>query len=316
MKRPFRSSLVVVAALAGALTTLPTSRAAAQEEQNLDEVVAYQAWYQANAAGDAGKAATLASTYLRKYPKGQYAAYLKKWLGGVEGALFNQAIKAKDTSKIVSLGKQHLATTPKDLNYLYSLALNLRKLELFASPRNYSHAKDLANFSRQAIAQIEAGKVPAGIPAAKWNKNANLAWLHQNLAVIAEHDGNAAQALTEYDKALTLDPKSPAVAVPASLACGNLRMARYNAAAQKFNAIPEADRQAAEPGPAVKSALDAINREADGAIECWARFMALTDGKASFAGVRGKIEPSLKGLWESRHPGDAAGLQAEIQKYK
>jgi tetratricopeptide (TPR) repeat protein len=288
---------------------------AAAQDQKQEEADAYKAWYEANNAKDIPKAVELARAYLSKYPTGQYADYLKKWVVGVRSNQYNEAIKAKNVNEMIRIGKEVLAETPEDLNYLISLALNIRVNELFASPANFSHAADAANFSQRAIALIESGKMPAGTDQSKWNKNGTLAWLYQNLAVIEAKNGNTDKALEYYKKSSTTDPNDAGLNAFNYLACGSLHQAKYQAAAKKFSELPEADRADVDNKPEVKAVLDEVNKQADMVIECWARFMA-SPKSADYGETRAKVDQALKDLYKYRHPDSADGLQKLIDQYR
>ena len=79
---------------AGAVAVLvltPVAPAAAQEQ---DEALAYHAWFAANQAQDNEKAVAAAEAYLEKFPSGQYAEFLSKWLAPAKLSKLNEAIKA------------------------------------------------------------------------------------------------------------------------------------------------------------------------------------------------------------------------------
>jgi tetratricopeptide (TPR) repeat protein len=281
-----------------------------------EEADAYKAWYDANAARDIPKAIELAKAYLEKFPEGEYAKYLRDtWLPSTRPYLFNQAMQAKNIAEMIRIGKEVLARDPDNLDYLYLLALNIRTNELFASPPNFSHAADAADFSLRAIKLIEADKVPNVVPKDKWNKEATLAWLYQNLAVIAANNKETDKAIEYYKKASQHDPANAFN----FLACGSLHQAKYQAAAQKFQSLPEADRQSAtEPNgkPEAKAALEEVNRQADAVIDCWARFMALTVTSNPFGATRSNVEKALTELYKYRHPDSPDGLQKLIDHYR
>src|SRR5512138_1284621 len=69
-----------LALAAAALLVLPAAPAAAQEVVQ-DEGSAYRAWHDASQAGDNAKALAAAKEYVAKYPSGQYADFVKKWMG-------------------------------------------------------------------------------------------------------------------------------------------------------------------------------------------------------------------------------------------
>jgi len=296
--------------LAAALVAPAPLRA---QEGNVEEVAAYGAFHAAQTAGDTAKATELASTYLEKFPKGQYAEFLTKWLTGARWARFNDVIKKKDMAGMVAVGREGLAQDPADLNYLYWMALNLRQNELLAGSQA-PNAEAAAEFSRKAIERIEAGGVPAGVDAAKWNKGANLAWLHQSLALLAAKQGKADEALQYYEKSSVLSPKDVALNARNTLGCGTLHKSKYDQAVVQYQALPEAARTSDPPAAEATAAIDLANREADAAIDCWARFMAVTVANPSE--VRNKVEQALAALYQYRHPDEPQGYQALVEKYR
>jgi len=283
------------------------------QEGNVEEVTAYGAFHAAQTAGDNAKAAELARAYLEKFPKGQYAEFLAKWITGARWAGFNEAIKKKDMAGMVTIGREGLAADPADVNYLYWMALNLRQNELLAAgePANIDAA---AEFSKKAIERIEGGAVPVGVDAAKWNKDAHLAWLNQSLALIAAKQGRGDEALQYYEKSSALSPKDVALNARNTLGCGTLHKAKYDAAVAKYQALPEASRTSDPPAAEAKAAIDSANAEADAAIECWARFLAVTAANPSE--TRTRVEQALGALYTYRHPDQPQGYQALVEKYK
>lgn len=316
MRRTIAAPLAGLALALAVNFVCAPDRAAAAEEQNLDEAAAYQAWFLANAGKDAAAALKAAEDYLKAFPSGANAEYLRKWIGPARGAALNAAIKAKSTADIVRIGREILAGDPDNLNILYALAFNVRQNELFASPPVFTHAKDAVEFSSRAIKLIEAGKTLAGVDPSKWSKDQTLAWLYQNLAVVEAKDGNVDKALEHYAKSSALDPSDSRLDAYNFLACGSLRKTRYDEAVQAYQAFPEAERKAAEPKPEVKAAVDRANAEADGVIDCWSRFLALAQAKDLFRETQGKVLSALEGLYSYRHPEDHGGLQKLIEKYR
>lgn len=285
----------------------------AQEEGNVEEVTAYGAFHAAQTAGDNAKAAELARAYLEKFPKGQYAEFLSKWITGARWARFNEAIKKKDMAGMVTIGREGLAADAADINYLYWMALNLRQNELLGSGEP-AHADAAAEFSRKAIERLEAGGVPVGVDAAKWNKDANLAWLHQNLALIAAKQGQTDEALQHYEKSSALSPKDIGINARNTLGCGTLHKSKYDQAVAKYQALPEAARTSDPLAAEATAAIDLANREADAAIDCWARFLAVTAANPS--DVRTRVEQALAALYQYRHPDQPQGYQALVDKYR
>jgi tetratricopeptide (TPR) repeat protein len=315
--------LALLVPFASAKATMP---GAVLQDQAEAEAAAYKAWFDANGVKDYAKATDLAKAYLEKFPSGKYASYLKdKWIPGMRGFFFKQAADAKNVSEVVRIGKEVLAQDPDNLDYLSALVVQIRTNELFANPPNYAHAADAADFAQGAIRLIEAGKTPTGADKT-FNKNVTLAYMHQTLAVIYDHDKAADKALAEYEKAAALEPSNSAY----FFHCGRIHNERYAAAAQKYDAaqkkvdaIPEADRNAAAPKPEVKAALDEakaalaeVNSQADAVINCWARFLGLTAEKNTWGETRAKIEKALTDLYKYRHNDSTDGLQKLIDQNK
>jgi tetratricopeptide (TPR) repeat protein len=287
--------------------------AVAQDDAKKAEADAYKAWYDVRTS-DVPKAMELAKAYLQKFPDGQYAKYLKtQWIPSQRGVLFTQAMNAKppDIAKMIQLGNEALGEDPNNLDYLYLLAYTLRQSEL--ANKNFSHAAEEADYTNRAIKLFEEGKVPAVVDKGKFNKNSTLAYLYQTLAVIEQgNKKNTDKALEYYRKAATLDPTDPAN----YLNCGSLHQGKYQTAAAKYQAIPEADRTASDPKPEVKAALDDVNKEADAVIDCWARFMAVSANNAAYGPTRTQVSSALTDLYKYRHPDSPDGLQKLIDQYK
>ncbi len=298
---PVVSARVSLLAVAGA-----AQDAAAKEKE---EGEAYKAFFDANQAKDIPKAVGFAKTYLEKFPAGKYAGYLKGW---VRPHLFNEALTAKKTDEMIRIGKEVLAAEPENLDYLYLMAVTIRTNELSASPPNYSHGAEAAEFSQRAIKLIEGGKVPAVVPKENWKQGPILGMLYQSVGLVELKNKNTDKALELYKKAATLDPANPSY----FLGLGSLYQEKYAAAATKYQAFPQPDREATEPKPEIKAALDEANANADMVIENWARFMALTAGSDPWRPTRDQVNGALTTIYKYRHPDEADGLQKLIDKFK
>jgi hypothetical protein len=306
------AALALMTALHVPFTPAQTEQpAAAAQDPKQAEADAYKAWYDANAAKDLSKAIPLAKEYLEKFPNGQYAGYLRdKWLPQTQGFLFSEARKAKNLGEMITIGRQALEKDPENLDYLYLLAVDIRTNEISANPPNYAHANEAAEFTQRAIKLIEGGKVP-GVFAdkSKWNQNAQLAYLYQSLAILAEQKKDTDKAIELYAKSAILDGTN----IVNYFSCGRLHHEKYLTAVQKYQAFPEADRTADPAKPEVKAALDEANMHADKVIDCWARFVAMTPTKTT---TRDQVEKVITGLYNYRHPDSPDGLQKLIDQYR
>ena len=317
------AALTFALALFVPLATATTGPGRVTQDPTPEEAAAYKAWFDANTAKDYPKAMELAKAYLEKFPSGKYAAYLKdKWIPSLDPFFFNKAVQEKNVAEIIRVGKSVLSRDPDNLDYLSAMVVQIRTLELFANPPNFAHAADAADFAERAIKLIEAGKTPTGADPKAFNKNVTLAYMHQTLAVIAEHDKNTDKALAEYEKAATLEPTNAAF----FFHCGRIHNDRYAAGAQKYDAaqkkvdaIPEADRTAAEPKPEVKAAVDEakaaltnVKSEAEAVVNCWARYVAL----AQPSETRNTVQGVVTGLYKFRNNNSEEGLQKLIDDNK
>jgi len=305
--KSFQSVARVALILAVCLAATPAARA---QEASAEETVLYQTWFGANSQGMQDKAQEAAKAYLEKFPKGQYAAYLKNWLMGPKLQAFNAALQAKNTDEMIKVGRDILKSDPENLSIHYGIAFNLRRLELAASPANFAHAKEATEFSNSALKLIEAGKVIEG---GKFNKEASTAILYQIQALIAVEEKKTEEAIALYTKSSASDPGNVGVVAYNLLALASLYKAPYDAAVGVYRAFPEADRQAAT-SPEVKAALDAVYAKADPLIDAWGRFVALTRARNVAAETRDQVLGSLKTVYSTRYSGDTTGLEPMLTK--
>ncbi len=213
---------------------------------------------------------------------------------------------------MIRLGKEILAEQPDNLDYLYSLAMQLRFIELPNRSATPAHLSELTEYTQRTINLIEAGKVPTTIDKEKWRRNQTLSWFYQTLAMLEKADD---KALELYAKSSSLDPMN----AHNFLICGSIHQQRYLPAAEKFGSFQAADRDnvvTENAKPEVKAVYDEVNREADAIIDCWARFMGLTVNDTSFGETRTKISEALTDLYKYRHPDSPDGLQKLIEQYK
>jgi len=274
------------------------------QEISAGEAVAYGAWLQASQANDIPKAVETAEAYLKEFPSGGYAEFLQKWLAQARYTTLDAAIKAQSMDVMIKTGRRILATDPENLNVLYALAFNLRLRELMASPPKFDHAQDTKDLSQKAIALVESGKTLAGVQT--FDKNATLAWLYQSQAMLAANEGNAKQAIALYLKSSALAPDDVAIKGRNLLNVLAMQQGDYTEAAKAFNALPEADRAAAEPSEAVKAAREALNGEADALVETAATFVAFGKAKNLPAATVDKVNQVLETVYKGRFPEDTA----------
>jgi tetratricopeptide (TPR) repeat protein len=313
---PLRNSLATLVGLTLAVAVLVLAPASPLAAQDQEEAIAYHGWFAANQAQDNSKAVAAAEAYLEKFPTGQYAEFLTKWLAPAKLAKLNEAIKAGDVDTMLEIGDGILAQDPENLNILYALAFQLRRRELMASPRSFAHADQTADLSQRTVVLVESGKTLAGVQ--NFNKDATLAWLYQNLAMVEGKDGASPRAIELYEKSTSLSPLDPAIAGRNLLELLSWRQAAYADAANAYNAFPDEERSATELSPEVQAARELVDVRADELIEVGAAFVALAEVKGLPQATRDKVYGVLESVYKSRNPDDAeaAGLQAVIDAKK
>jgi hypothetical protein len=288
--------------LVAALITLSAPITAAAQEPAADEAAAYSAFHAASQGTDTAAALAAAKAYLDKFPSGQYADAIKKWQDQARLTQLDAAIKDKRTADMITIGKEILAADAENLNVIYALAFNIRRNELLASPPVYTNADAAVELANKGIGLIEAGKTLTGV--ASFDKGATLAWMTQILAINAGRGGNAADAIKLYEKSTAHAPSDPLVGRNL-LAVVTLRQSKYGEVAKAYNALPDADKTAAEPKPEVKAAKDALNDEADALIDAAAGFVAYGRSKGLPPATVDRVNQLLETVYKGRFPEDA-----------
>ena len=286
-----------------ALFSLQAAPPVAAQEVVQDEGAFYRAFHEASQAGDTARAIDAAKVYLEKYPSGQYAEFITKWQDTARMTLLDAAIKEKRTADMIKVGEEILAKDPENLNVIYALAFNIRRNELLASPPVYQNAAAAVGFAKRGITLVETGKTLTGV--ASFDKGATLAWMTQILAINEGKNGSEAEAIKLYAKSTAFAPSDPLVARNL-LAVVSLCQGNYAERAKAYNALPEADRAAAEPSAELKAAKDALNVEADALIDAAAGFVAFGRSKGLPPATVDRVNQLLETVYKGRFPEDAA----------
>lgn len=307
-----RRILALSARVALAAAVILMVAPASAQDVSPEEATAYAGWQAASQGGDAAKAMEAAKAYLKEYPSGQYADYLKKWVTQSQMAPLDAAIKEKRTADMLTIGNGILAGEPDNLNVVYAMAAQIRA-EMLARPPVFTNAAAGVELAKKGIALVESGKTLSGVSA--FDKDATLAWMTQMLALAEQKSGNGEEAIKLFEKSTSYAPKDKVIAAPNIFAVFNLHYAGYVEAAKAFNALPEAERGAAEPTPAVKAARETLNAEADHVIDVAARFVAFGRANGLPAPTIDRVNQTLEAVYKVRFPEDAAlgGLQKILQ---
>jgi hypothetical protein len=293
--------LAVLVVLLGPSLSGPMTAAA--QDAAPDEAAAYRAFHEASQGTDTAAALAAAKAYLDKFPSGQYADAIKKWQDQARLTQLDAAIKDKRTADMITIGKEILAADPENLNVIYALAFNIRRNELLASPPVYTNADAAVELANKGIGLIDAGKTLNGV--ASFDKEATLGWMKQILAMNAAKAGNAAEAIKLYEQSTAHAPGDTQIAGRNLFAVVTLRQSKYGEAAKAFNALPDADKTAAEPKPEVKAAKEALNSEADALIDAAAGFVAFGRSKGMPPATVDRVNQLLETVYKGRFPEDA-----------
>jgi tetratricopeptide (TPR) repeat protein len=309
-----KKSMVLMAVLGMVLAlSVPFVSARTSQDPSPEEAAAYKTWYEAVIAKDYVKVYQLSKEFVAKYPSSKNFEAVKKYIPGARGYLFNEARKAKNIPDELRLGKEALADDPNSLDYLYLMTIDIRANEMEASPANYSHAAEVADFSQRAISLLEAGK-PSSVVKPE-NSKAALAYLYQTSAMVEAKNGNQDKAIEKYKKSSSIDPTNGILNAQNYLALGVIYQAKYGAAAKKFEALPKEKKEADPPDAEAKAALDDVNAQADQVIEHWGRFLALEDSK-KYGATRDNVDKAHIDLWKFRHDDKLDGRDEYINKFK
>jgi hypothetical protein len=275
--------------------------------QQPDEADSYKAFYEANAAKDLPKAYELAKKHLKDFPTGKYAEYFKtKYIPNTRAILFNQAVAAKNSDAMISLSNEVFAETPDDLNYLLPLAQHFNLNEVNAKPPITTHAKEAEDYTRRAVKLLEAGKRPADT---SFKANEVLKYFYQVLAATEERNKNTDAALALFEKAAALDGTDSFT----FLHTGAIYQQKYIKAADKYQALPEADKTAATPSEQTLAIRKELNDAADAMLDRWIKFLKLTATTNPYGKTRAEIEETVSGVYKYRHPESPEGYRELIK---
>ena len=169
---------------------------------NADEDAAFKA-FQAVSVSDAKQKIQLGEAFLQKYPETRYKA-------PVYGALAFAYVQDGQVQKMQEYGEKEIALVPNDVSTLALLAQTLSR-SVRSDTSEADKAKLLAKaeqYSKQAIEITPTISKPANMTdeAFASAKNQNLAMAHSGLGLVYIRKGKSADAITELDEAVKIDP--------------------------------------------------------------------------------------------------------------
>jgi len=199
-------------------------------------------------------------------------------------------------------GGPFLSRNPDDIQDLINLAIAATEQ---AKQRNTKFARQGKEYGAAAIGMLEADRKPAAVDAANWDRfKKMLPQIYQEIAVIAIMQQNAADAQTNLDKAIKLNPSDPFNYALVA----NLTNDDYQRTAQTYKSMPDSK--------AKTDLLQKATELIDKAIDQYAHAVALSEGRPEYLRLHDQVLSDLTVYYKFRHNQTTEGLQQLIEKYK
>jgi tetratricopeptide (TPR) repeat protein len=167
-----------------------------------EEDTAYKA-FQAVPSSDSSKKIEAGEAFLQKYPESRYKS-------PVYGALAYAYVQAGQVQKMEEYGEKEIALVPNDVSTLALMAQTLpRSIRSTTPPAEATQLLTKAEqYSKQAIEITPTLPKPANLTdeAFASAKNQTLAMAHSGLGLVYFRRGKTADAITELDEAVKVDP--------------------------------------------------------------------------------------------------------------
>jgi len=293
-----------------ATTTAPQS----EEDAKRDAYVAFTEKRKTDKPGayQAGK------DYLQKYPSDDspQAQYVKKWVAAYESDLktkavtdaytnMDQFIKAQKFAEAYAASKQYLGTNPNDLRTLLIAAYAGWRLSF--TGKNTSEA-ETANYAKQAIQLIEAGKTPVEGEAFD-TKNETLGWLNYALGTFALN-ATSPEAGGYFIKAAQFEgsaKKDPQLYERLAL---TYQATEYTKLAADYAKGYDTEEKRATPEG--KAATAKINDVVDRIIDAYARAVSYSGTDQRYAAKKTEWTKQLTDFYKFRHDNAVTGLDQLI----
>jgi len=203
-----------------------------------EEDVAFKA-FQSVPSTDSNKKIELGEAFLQKYPETRYKS-------SIYGPLAYAYVQAGQVQKMQEYGEKEIALVPNDVSTLALMAQTLpRSIRSTTSPAEAVQLLAKAEqYSKQAIEITPTIPKPANLTdeAFASAKNQALAMAHSGLGLVYVRRGKNAEAITELDEAVKIDPNPDPVNYYL-LGMANKSTSHFDDAIAAFN------KWAAAPGP-------------------------------------------------------------------
>ncbi len=295
-------------------TATTASGAQSEEDAKRDAYVGFTSKIKTDKPGayEAGK------SYLQKYPSDNspQGQYVKKWVAAYEDDQktkavvdayknIDQLIKTQKFAEAYAASKQYLGTNPNDLRTLLSAAYAGWRLSF--SGKNTSDA-ETANYARQAIQLIEAGKTPVEGEAFN-TKNETLGWLNYALGTFALN-ATSPEAGGYFVKAAQFEgyaKKDPQLYERLAL---SYQATEYTKLAADYAKGFDTEEKRATPEG--KAATAKINDVVDRIVDAYARAVAYSGTDQRYAAKKAEWTKQLTDFYKFRHDNSVVGLDQLI----
>ena len=162
--------------------------------------------FQAVSPEDPKRKIELGEAFLKKYPVTQYRPR-------VYSALVAAYLQTNQVQKMEEVGEKDLVLNPKDVQVLAMLAQTLPRTITANTPEPEKRLDKAEQYATRAIEGTLAIKKPEGFTDDEFEKakSQTLAIAHSGLGLVDFHRGKFAEAITELEQSVKLDPRADPV---------------------------------------------------------------------------------------------------------
>jgi tetratricopeptide (TPR) repeat protein len=162
--------------------------------------------FQAVSPEDPKRKIDLGEEFLKKYTRSQYRPR-------IYAALVAAYLQTNQIEKMEEAGEKELVLNPKDVQVLAMLGQTLPRTITASTPEPEKRLDKAEQYATRAIEGTLAIKKPEGFTDEEFEKakNQTLAIAHSGLGLVDFHRGKLAEAITELDQSVKLDPRADPV---------------------------------------------------------------------------------------------------------
>jgi tetratricopeptide (TPR) repeat protein len=162
--------------------------------------------FQAVSPEDPKKKVDLGEAFLKKYPASQYRSR-------VYTRLVAAYLETNQVQKMEETGDKELTLNPNDVQVLAMLGQTIPRTVVANTPEPEKRLDKAQQYSTRAIEGTLAIKKPEGFSDDEFEraKNQTLAIAHSGLGLVYFHRGKLAEAITELELSVRLDPRADPV---------------------------------------------------------------------------------------------------------